>query len=109
MIRFNPVFSSEHTEIPDYLKDKSEKNIVFCTYAWIFSDEIGEEEFPIAVLDYKPQKSKRIQFIFSDPIWHFISEERTKEQQEFIDKNLDKLNELWIECAHNSGYLENVK
>ena len=105
MIKFNPIFSSEHTSIPNYLKDKSEKNEVYCTYAWVYADEIGEEEFPIAVLDYKPSRSKRTQFVFSELLWRFMQDERTKEQQQFIDKNLDKLNELWIECAQSQGYL----
>lgn len=105
MIKFNPICSSEHTSIPNHLKEKSEKNEVYCTYAWIYADEIGEEEFPIAVLDYKPSYSRRTQFVFSEPIWKFIEDERTNEQQHFIDKNLDKLNELWIECAKSQGYL----
>ena len=105
MIKFNPIFSSEHTVIPKYLNEKSEKGDVYCTYAWVYSDEIGEEEFPIAVLDYKPSYSRRTMFVFSEPIWNFMQDERTNEQQQFIDKNLDKLNELWIECAQKQGYL----
>lgn len=106
MIKFNPIFASEHAIIPKYLNEKYEKDDVYCTYAWIFADELGEEEFPIAVLDYKPAYSRRTMFVFSEPLWNFIKDERTLEQQQFIDKNLDKLNELWIECAQKQGYLK---
>jgi len=105
MIRFVGM-ASEHTPIPESCMDKY---AVYCTYAWVETDEIDTEDFPIAVLDYKPKYSKRTNFIFSDPIWRFIQDERTREQQEFIDKNFNKLNELFIDFAKTQGYLENVK
>lgn len=132
MIRFTGM-ADEHTRIPESCMDKSEFNksnyspeyelaiktknfqkifrenlpehAVYCTYAWIETDEIDTEEFPIAVMDYKPKYSKRTNFIFSEPIWSFMKDERTKEQQQFIDKNFDKLNELFIAFAKSQGYL----
>lgn len=100
MIRFTSM-SSEHKDVPN--------SKLFCTYAWIETDEIDSEEFAIAVMDYKPSHSKRTEFIFSEPIWNWIAEDRTEEQQKFIDKNFDKLNELFIDFAQKNGYLRDVK
>ena len=131
MIRFTSL-SSEHTRLPENLIDKSEMNkhnysseyehavlfnnykaqfyckepyVVYCTYAWIQTDEIDSEEFPIAVLDYKPKYSRRTTFIFKEPIWKFMQDERTNEQQKFIDQNFDKLNDLYLDFAKSQGYL----
>ena len=108
MIRFTGL-ADEHGELPENLKVKGEKNTAYITYAWVETNELNEnevlEEFIITVMDYKPARSQRTEFIFSDPIWHFIQEERTEEQQRFIDKNFDKLNELFIEFAKSQGYL----
>jgi hypothetical protein len=108
MIKFTSM-SSEHTTIPKQCLDKSEHKDVYCTYTWIETDEIDTEKFPIAVMDYRPKYSKRTNFIFSEPLWRFMQDERTREQQEFIDKNFDKLNELFIDFAKTQGYLENIK
>lgn len=128
MIRITGM-ADEHTRIPESCMDKSEfrKNnetpdylrwdyvngkkvdngqySVYCTYAWIETDEIDTEKFPIAVMDYKPKYSKRTNFIFSEPLWNFMKDERTKEQQQFIDKNFDKINSLFIDYAKSQGYL----
>lgn len=131
MIKFTSL-SSEHVRLPENLIDKSEMNknnyspeyenaeigkdlqamfyckekyVVYCTYAWIKTDEIDSEEFPIAVLDYKPKYSKRTTFIFKEPIWKFMQDERTSEQQKFMDQNFDKLNELYLDFARSQGYL----
>lgn len=90
-------------------RDNLPEHAVYCTYAWIETDEINTEEFPIAVMDYKPKYSKRTNFIFSEPIWSFMKDERTKEQQQFIDRNFDKLNDMFIAFAKSQGYLTNVK
>lgn len=132
MIKFTGM-SSEHKAIPESCMDKSEfrKNnetpnylrwdyvngkkvdngqySIYCTYAWISTDEIDTEDFPIAVMDYKPSYSKRSTFIFSEPIWNFIKDERTPQQQQFIERNFDKLNDLFIDFAKSQGYLETVK
>ena len=107
----------KNNETPDYIRwdyvngkkvDNGQYSI-YCTYAWISTDEIDTEDFPIAVMDYKPSYSKRTNFIFSEPIWNFIKDERTKEQQQFIDKNFDKLNDMFIAFAKSQGYLTTVK
>ena len=107
------------------------KYSVYCTYAYIETDELtsngpfnkikgpqdmwknGQDaehaRFPITVMDYRPKYSKRTIYIFSEPIWHFIADERTDEQQKFIDKNFDKLNEMFIAFAKSQGYLTDVK
>ena len=81
---------------------------IYCSYAYIETDEIDTEEFPIAVMTYKPKYSKRTTFIFVEPIWQFIADIRTLEQQKFIEANFDKLNELFIDFAHAQGYLKEV-
>lgn len=130
MIRFTSM-SSEHKEVPNKCLISSEMTQrnrrgyesrddkwnpydeysfnIYCTYAWIETDEIDSEEFAIAVMDYKPSYSKRTEFVFSEPIWNWIAEERTEEQQTFIDKNFSKLNELFIDFAQKNGYLKEVK
>jgi len=37
-----------------------------------------------------------------------MKDERTKEQQSFIDINIDRLNELFIDFAQSIGYLKEV-
>lgn len=137
MIKIN-TFASEHKLVPNNLllsSERTDKNHrdywlnhndnltpydnysfdVYCTYAWIETDELetsNDDEcskFPIAVMDYKPSYSRRAQFVFSEPIWNFIENERTSEQQQFIDRNLGKLNDIWIDCAQNQGYLLEIK
>ena len=85
--------ASEHKEVPkQYLVGSEEK--VYCTYAWIKTDELNiEDQIPIAVLDYKPKYSRRTQFVLEDPIWNWIEEERTSEIQLWISKNIDRINE----------------
>lgn len=97
--------------LPDYLKvgkDQNERYKIYCTYAWIETDEIDSENFPVTVITYRPKYSKRTQYVLADPIWDFMKDERTPEQQKFIDKNLDKLNTLFIECAQSQGYLTDL-
>ena len=127
MIRFLSI-SNEHKEVPnsclissemtkrnkrDY--DKTALNScdtysykIYCSYAYIETDEIDTEEFPIAVMTYKPKYSKRTTFIFTEPIWQFIADIRTLEQQKFIEMNFDRLNELFINFAHAQDYLKEV-
>ena len=91
--------AGEHKEVPkQYLVGSEEK--VYCTYAWIKTDELNiEDQIPIVVLDYKPKYSRRTQFVFEDPIWNWIEEERTSEIQLWILKILielmKNLNHLW--------------
>lgn len=85
--------ASEHKELSNKYLSKSESK-VYCTYAWIETDELNiEDQIPIAVLDYKPKYSRRTQFVFEDPIWTWIEEERTSEIQLWISKNIDRINE----------------
>lgn len=125
MIKFIDM-ASEHKELPNTLVDSSEatdrnrKNRsyvqsenpydkysynIYCTYALISTDEINTDNFYIAVMDSKPKYSRRTKFVFEEPIWTFIENERTEEQQKFISKNIDRLNELFIEFAQKNGYL----
>ena len=130
MIKFVGM-ASEHTTIPESLMDKSEfrknnqtpdylrysydpstnKNVdngkysVYCTYAWIKTDEIEvhndyDDEIPVAVMDYKPKYSKRTQFVFEEPVWHWIEDLRTADEQRWISKNIDKLNEIFKDFAN---------
>lgn len=119
--------ADEHKLIPNGLLDKSEmrksnekpdyqrwdhdveKYKVYCTYAWIETDEIETEDFPIAVMDYKPKYSKRTIYVFAEPIWQFMQDERTPEQQKFIERNLNKINELFIDFAQSQGFLTDFK
>lgn len=109
MIKFTG-FASEHKEIPEYLyvKGENKENKQYCTYAYLETDEINtdtSEKICIAVMTYKPKRSQRNIFVFSEPIWNFIADERTKEQQNFLNKNLDKINDIWVEYANSQGYL----
>ena len=115
MIKFTAM-ASEHTELPKNLIESSERNTEygpFVTYAWfnVENDSNNEQlqDIAIAVMDYKPSYSRRTMFVFTEPIWHFIQDERTPQQQEFINKNIDKLNDLFIDFAHTEGFLETVK
>ena len=120
--------SSEHKYIPNHLllsSERTERNRrnnweyknddvtpydeysfnQFCTYAWIETDEVdvsneSDNQLPIAVIDYKPKYSKREQFVFEEPIWSWIEESRTEEQQRWISRNIDKLNDAFIAFAH---------
>ena len=106
MIKFTGM-SSEHTNLPTYISKLSRDR--YCTYAWIVTDEINsEDEFAVTVMDYKPKRSKQTKFVFTEQVWGFIERERTEEQQNFIDKNIDRLNELFIDFAQSIGYLEEV-
>ena len=126
MIRFTNM-SSEHKLLPNRLllsSEMSERNRrssmyrddstnayneysydCYCTYAWIETDELdntNEEpvEIPVAVMDYRPKYSKRTEFVFEEPLWSWIETERTEEQQKWISKNIDKLNDIFIAFAH---------
>lgn len=106
MIKFTGI-SSEHTQLPASISKLSRDH--YCTYVWIVTDEINsEDKFVIAVMDYKPKRSKQTKFVFTEPVWGFIERERTEEQQNFIDKNIDRLNELFIDFAQSIGYLKEV-
>ena len=99
MIKFIDI-ADEHKEI--LVRNKKE----YCTYAWIETDEIKSDKFPITVMDYKPKYSRQNKFVFEEPIWGFMQRERTEEQQKFIDKNIDRLNELFIEFAQSNRFLK---
>lgn len=106
MIKFTEM-SSEHTRLPAYISKLSIYH--YCTYAWIVTNEINsEDKFAVAVMEYKPKRSKQTKFVFTEPVWGFIKRERTEEQQNFIDKNIDRLNELFIDFAQSIGYLKEV-
>ena len=79
MIKFTGM-SSEHIQLPAYISKLSRDH--YCTYVWIVTDEINSEDrFAIAVMDYKPKRSKQTRFVFTEPVWGFIERERTEEQQ----------------------------
>lgn len=107
MIKFVSM-ADEHTELPRSLLVGSEKS-VYCTYAWIETDEIVvqndyQNRIPITVIDYRPKYSRRTNFVMSNPIWTWITDLRSAEEQRFIDKNIDKINEIFIEYAESNGY-----
>ena len=112
MIKFVGM-SSEHSTLPKQLCDSSEKSEVFCTYAWIETDEIDTSKLPdfydgripVTVVDYKPKRSKRTEFVICDPVWQWIEEARPDEIQKWIERNIEKLNQLFIDFANNNGYL----
>ena len=108
MIKFIDM-ADEHTDLPRSLLVGSEK-LVYCTYAWIETDEIVvqndyQNRIPITVIDYKPKYSRRTTFVISNPIWDWIEDLRSAEEQRFIDKNIDKINEIFIEYAKSIKYL----
>lgn len=108
MIKFVSM-ADEHTELPRSLLVGSEK-LVYCTYAWIETDEIVVQNdyqnlIPITVIDYKPKYSRRTTFVISNPIWDWIEDLRSAEEQRFIDRNIDKINEIFIEYAKSIKYL----
>lgn len=83
--------------------DKNSFN-VYCTYAWIETDEIDiknerDNQIPIAVMNYKPKYSRRIQFVFEEPIWQWIEEMRTDEEQKWISRNIDRINTIFKSFA----------
>ena len=43
--------------------------------------------------------------MISNPIWDWIEDLRSAEEQRFIDKNIDKINEIFIEYAKSIKYL----
>ena len=119
--------ASEHKLVPNNLLHKSEmvqRNVrslnykedgvtpsneksfnVYCTYAWIEADEIVvknkyDNQIPIAVMDYKPKYSRRTQFIFEEPVWQWIEEMRTNEEQKWISRNIDRINTIFKSFAH---------
>ena len=84
MIKFIDM-ADEHTELPRSLLVGSEK-LVYCTYAWIETDEIVvqndyQNRIPITVIDYKPKYSRRTTFVISNPIWDWIEDLRSAEEQ----------------------------
>ena len=89
----------EHTEIPRDIIWKYFGNNVhptYCTYAYI---QVGDEEFPVAYQDYKKGRKQTI-FIYSEPIWDFIRDERTPKQQAFIDSHLKEISDA---CLKKDG------
>lgn len=107
MIKF-VYMADEHKELPRSLLVSSEK-LEYCTYAWIETDEIVVQNdyqnlIPIAVIDYKPKYSRRTNFALSEPVWNWITDLRSVEEQQFIDRNIDKINELFIEFAEANGF-----
>lgn len=89
------------SERPKRYDDRTEHQ--YCTYAWIETDEVEtnkDNKIPIAVKDSKYMYSKRTQFVFEEPIWDWIEEERTEEQQKWIEQNINKLNDMFIIFAH---------
>ena len=67
-------------------------------------DEKGRA-IPVTVVDYKPKRSKRMEFVICDPVWQWIEEARPDEIQKWIERNIEKLNQLFIDFANNNGYL----
>lgn len=105
MIKFTGM-ADEHTVIPSRLVGR---NDVYCTYAWVVTDEISEKEekFPITVIPYKLKRYNG-RYVFSERVWRFMEDDtyRNSEIDKFIEQNLDKLNDLFIEFAKSQGYLK---
>lgn len=105
MIKFTGM-ADEHTIIPSRLVGR---NDVYCTYAWVVTDEISEKEekFPITVIPYKPKRYNG-RYVFSEHVWRFMEDDtyRNSEIDKFIEQNLDKLNELFIEFAKSQRYMK---
>ena len=100
MIHFNQsVLPSEHKFLPNHLCEKYERSNgeskVGCTYTSFITDEF-EEPIYIAVIPYKISRSPRTMYVLSEPIWNFIADQRTLDQQLFIDKHIDEINEKFI-------------
>jgi len=125
MIKFVSI-ASEHELVPNQFLDKSEMTErnrvsyneswlshdldrasykVYCTYAWIETDEIEVHnnfgnQIPVAVMDYRPKYSRRTQFVFEEPVWHWIEDLRTPDEQRWISRNIERINELFKEFAN---------
>ena len=63
MIKFTRM-SSEHLQLPAYISKLSRDH--YCTYVLIVTDEINsKDKFAVAVMDYKPKRSKQTKFVFT--------------------------------------------
>jgi len=85
----------EHTELPYDVIRKYFGNYVhpkYCTYAYI---EVNGDRFPVAFQDYKEGRKQTV-FVYSEPIWNFIKERRTPEQQAFIDSHLKEISDACL-------------
>lgn len=98
MIKFLGL-ASEHKEFHLYGSQK----IIFTTYACFIDSKLDDEKHYVAVLDYKPKYYRNKYFLFAEPIWNFIAEERTEKVQKYIEEHLDELNEAYIEYAKDRG------
>lgn len=78
----------------------------YFTYAWL--DTPQYKALPIAVVDYpaKYLKFKKYQrpWVVSNPVWTWISDERTEEQQEFINNNIKEIDEAFKQYILDKKY-----
>ena len=89
----------EHTELPNDVIRKYFGNYVhpeYCTYAYI---EVNDDRFPVAFQDYREGRKQK-KFVNSEPIWNFIKDKRTPEQQAFIDSHLKEISDA---CLKKQG------
>lgn len=107
--------SSEHKDVleKDYGLPYEEAHALieltgsrYFTYAWL--DTPQYKELPIAVVDYhaKQLKFKKYQrpWAVSSPVWSWIADERTPEQQKFIDEHIDEIDKAFKEYIINTGF-----
>ena len=77
--------------------------------AYVETDEIDDGYFPIAVVDYIPERYTLKYQVETRPIFSWVADCRTEQQQRFLERNIYKINELFVDLAKSEGYLKENK
>lgn len=103
--------SSEHksiSELPDELAYELYDITKSKWFTYAFLDTNQYKSLPIAVVDHHGNQLKfkkyQVPWVVSQPVWSWISDERTPEQQTFIDNNIEEIDKAFKQYILDIGF-----